>query len=128
MFYFLSILIAATYFSRPSDIPPNAHTITEITVTFFTPHILAISSLSIFYFSVVPISLRSSPGMVTPMILVSLILSIMAIPDRRPSILTSLWIVKSNSILCTSFSITRSGSCSYHCVAPSQPCFSHSLQ
>ena len=64
--------------------------------------ILFISSLSILYFSVFPTFLlftRTSPGMVTSMILTSfLVLSIIAMSGRQASILVSHWIVKSRKI------------------------------
>ena len=72
--------------------------------------------LNLLYFHFVP---RSSPGMVTSMILTSfLALSITTISPHRASILVSHWIIKSHRILYPLFSITLSGSCSYHCCAP----------
>ena len=92
------------------------------------PHILVISSLSILYFSVLPTSLTSA-GMVTYTILTFfLVLSIITISGSRTSALISQWIVKSHKILHTSFSITPSDLFLHHCGAPSNPCFSHSLQ
>ena len=38
----------------------------------------------------------------------------------------SRWIVTSHRVLHTSFAITLSGSCSYHCGAPSKTCLAHS--
>ena len=91
------------YFSKPGDIAPNAPATTGITITSFIPHILAVSSLSILYFSVFPTSLlftRSFPGMLTSTILTSfLVWSITTISGHRDSILVSHWIVKSHSIL-----------------------------
>ena len=96
------------------------------------PHILAISSLSLLYFSVFPTFLlftRSSPGMARSTILTSfLVLSITTKSGRRVSILISHWIVKSHRILYPLLSITPSGSCFYHCCAPRKPYFSHSFQ
>ena len=71
---FILIRIATTYFLKPVNIAPNAPATTEIIIIFFMPQILAISSLSILYFSVFPASFsftRTSPGMVTPTILIS---------------------------------------------------------
>ena len=66
------------------------------------PPILIISSLTILYFSVFPTFLlftRTSPGMVTSMILTSfLVLSIIEMSGRQASILVSHWIVKSRKI------------------------------
>ena len=50
---FILIPIAATYFQKPVDIAPNTPATSGMTITFFIPHILVISPLSILYFSII---------------------------------------------------------------------------
>ena len=137
LFFFVPVLlssqspIATIYSSKPVDIAPNAPTTTEIKITSFMSHTLVISSLSTLHFSIFPASLlftHSSPGTITSTILTFLVLSIRAISGHRASILVSHWILKSLGIFYPLFSITPSGSCSYHCCVLWKSCFLHSFQ
>ena len=46
-YIFMSTPTAASYFAKSVDVASNAPSTTGITVTFFMPHVLAISSLNI---------------------------------------------------------------------------------
>ena len=128
--FFVHVLLSSQ--SQLLQYTSQSHLILHLMHLQLMPHILVILSLSTLYFSIFPTSFsftRTSPDMVTSTILTSfLVLSIITISGRRASILVSHWIVKSHRIFYPLFSITPSGSCSYHCCAPRKPCFSHSLQ